>query len=80
MWMAEKNYPPPEKKDIDRLAQKVTDRFFKRNRHQKLQKILKTAQDIKLRLTGGTKMNSKKNKLDPIIRRGVDIISIKLKR
>ena len=31
MWMAEKNYPPPEKKDIDRLAQKVTDRFFKRN-------------------------------------------------
>lgn len=31
MWMAEKNYPPPEREDITRLAKKVTDRIFKRN-------------------------------------------------
>ena len=31
MWMAEKNYPTPERNDIERLAKKVTDRIFKRN-------------------------------------------------
>lgn len=31
MWIAENNYPPPDKEDAERLAKKVTDRWFKKN-------------------------------------------------
>lgn len=30
MWMAENNFPTPEKEDAERLAKKVLDRWFKR--------------------------------------------------
>lgn len=30
MWLAEKNYPTPEKEDVERMGKTIVDRWFKR--------------------------------------------------
>lgn len=31
LWMAEKNYPPPENEDAEHLAKKIVDKWFRKN-------------------------------------------------